>query len=62
MVMGIPMVDFLLSQKSTKGSAYEAVGELIPSLLIHREDARRQQSQIFKTTCVVYNYIEEEVV
>lgn len=31
MVMGIPFVEFLISQKSTEGSAYEALRVSIPS-------------------------------
>lgn len=33
MVMGIPVVEFPISQKSTEGSAYEALWVLVPSFV-----------------------------
>jgi len=68
MVMGIPIVEFLRSQKSAKVLHMKPLGYWYQILLIHQEDARRKpantqacRSQIFKELYVIDNYIEEEV-
>lgn len=60
MVMGIPIVDFLTSQKSAEGSAYEALGELIPSFADSPRGCKETADHRFSRRCVLF--IEEEAV
>lgn len=69
MGMGIPIVEFLISQKSTQGTAYEGLRILIPSFADsprgYREEAclhNTCRSHSFKMLRVLHNYIEEELV